>query len=119
VTEIVEKRRHPRVAADFALDLKPATAATVRDISRAGVRCVTPLPMPPMTVVALRLEIPAPGGDGEPCAVNCAGVVVWNRVIEHQDGPMFEAAILFQDLAPAAEEVIERFVRHRLNSPAD
>ena len=118
MTEIVEKRRHPRVAADFALELKPANAATVKDISRAGVRCISQMPLPPMTVVALRLEIPSPEGDGTTCEVSCDGVVVRNSVIEHPQGTRFEAAIIFRKLEPAAEAAIDRYVRHRLSSPA-
>ncbi len=117
VTEIVEKRRHPRVAADFAINVNPPNTAIVQDISRAGVRCTSQIPLPPMTIVALRLEISSPTRDGSPTEIVCQGVVVRNQVIEHPDGPMFEAAIVFQDLSPEAEVAIDRFVADRLISP--
>ncbi len=75
-----------------------------------------------MTAVAFRLEIPSSTEDGEIREVACRGVVVRNRVIEAPAGsaadaePRFEAAIIFQDLDPEAQEAIEGFVLQQLNS---
>ncbi len=75
-----------------------------------------------MTAVAFRLEIPSSTEDGDIREVACRGVVVRNRVLEAPDGsmpeaePLFEAAILFQDLDPEAQEAIEGFVLQQLNS---
>jgi hypothetical protein len=124
VTEIVERRRHPRVAAGFALRLEPPrtstpSAASVHDISRAGVRCISEVPLPAMTVVALRLEIPALDDDRGPTEIACQGVVVRSGVIDGPGEPRFESAIMFQDLDVGAGEAIDRYVYHRINSPTD
>lgn len=101
------------------MNVNPPDTATVQDISRAGVRCISRIPLPPMTVVALQLELASTTRAGTPSEISCQGVVVRNQVIEHPDGPMFEAAIVFQNLSPEAEAAIDRFVAHRLSSPAD
>jgi len=115
----IERRQHPRVPAGFPLKLDSLSEATVRDISRSGVCCVTSNPLSPMTLVGLLLELPTgrPGGDDHvPCP--CRGVVVRCRALDDVKGPSYETAILFQDLEPDAVDMIGSYVDGQLSSPA-
>lgn len=117
VQRMVEKRQYPRAPADFRMRLDPVRSATVRDISRAGVSCVTSSPLVPMTVVGLLLEIPVTGGDGY-VEMPCQGVVVRSGVFQDASGTRYESAILFRDLHPAQQAAIDAYVSRRLSSPA-
>jgi len=108
----VERRRHPRVTADIPARLEARTSATVRDISRSGVRCVTESLLTPMTLVEFLLELPT--GDQGYEELQCRGVVVRSRVLDEDDGTKFEAAILFKDLDGDARDRVESFITSRL-----
>lgn len=112
-----ERRRHPRVNATLPVLLGPLASAVVRDISRTGVRCITPQPFSPMTVVGLRLELPT-GRDGDDAWVEvpCEGVVVRCRVLEEDGEGKYESAILFQNLGEFAIRALDEFVARRLSA---
>jgi hypothetical protein len=116
---MADKRKHPRVSAKLPVLLGPLSSAVVRDISRTGVRCVTPEPFSPMTVVGLRLELPT-GREGDDAWVEvpCEGVVVRCRVLEKDGEGRYESAILFRNLGEDAERLLDEFVSGRINSPA-
>jgi hypothetical protein len=112
-----EKRAHPRVVANLPLRLGPLASASVRDISLTGVRCVTPDPLTPMTVVALRLELPTGRESGDDWVeLPCEGVVVRCRVLEENGDSKYESAILFQDMDESDQKILSSFVDRRLNS---
>ncbi|MHC4859452.1 MAG: PilZ domain-containing protein [Planctomycetota bacterium] len=115
----MERRQQPRVRGGFPLKLGSLASATVRDISSAGVCCVTSGPLSPMTLVGLLLELPT-GRSGEDAYVElpCEGVVVRCRVLHEPDDSRYETAILFKDLPEDSREILETFVDRRLNSPA-
>ena len=112
---MVERRRHPRAASEFGVRLGPSALARVRDISRAGVRCITRTPLSPMAVLGLTLELPAGESFVE---LSCRGVVVRTVSVPDESGPQWEAAVLFTDLTDDQRSTLDRFVRRSLNSPA-
>lgn len=112
MTQQLERRRYPRVTADIPARLDSRTSATVRDISRSGVRCVTESLLTPMTLVEFLLELPV--GTEKFEELQCRGVVVRSRVLDEVDGTKFEAAIFFQDLHGDARDRIESYVASRL-----
>ena len=111
-----EKRQHPRVAARLPLKLGAVASAKVHDISHSGVRCITSNPLTPMTMVGLLLEIPEDETDETYVEIPCQGVVVRSRVIEGEQSPSYEAAILFQDLEETARQLIDAYVNRHLNA---
>jgi hypothetical protein len=80
---------------------------------------VSRTPLQLMTSVALCLELPSSTAEGGLREVTCRGVVVRNREFQEDGAPMFEAAIAFQDLEPATEDAIDRFIFEQFNSQAD
>ncbi len=115
MTATTERRRHPRVASEFQVRFGASTLARVRDLSRSGVRCLTPAPLAAMTVLGLTLELPSGDGFEE---VRCRGVVVRTRPLPDAGEPRFEAAVLFTDLTEDQRDTLDRFVRRRLDPPA-
>lgn len=116
---VTEKRSHPRVAAEFPARLGSIDSAVVRDISLSGVRCTTPAPVAPMTIVAVRLELPqGPENDRSWTEIACRGVVVRSRPLPGEGDAKYEAAIFFQDLPEDHRAKLARFVDDRLRASA-
>jgi hypothetical protein len=115
---MIEKRQYPRVRTRLPLKLGAVASARVHDISRAGIRCITASPLAPMTMVGLLLEIPEDDRDTVYVEVPCQGVVVRSRVLETEETPSYEAAILFQDLEETAQRTIEAYVNRHLEATA-
>ena len=92
----------------------PLASASVRDVSLAGIRCLTSDPITPMTVVSFLLEIPT--GDDEQAfyEVPCEGVVV--RCAPAEEDARFDVAILFRELSVEAFRFLEAYVDDRLRS---
>jgi hypothetical protein len=110
-----ERRKHPRVSANFPARIEALPACRVKDVSEAGVRCSLDTPVSPMTMVALLLEIPTITESGREYAeVLCQGVVVRCETIEEEDNARYDVAILFQDLEPDSQEIVAGFVRKNL-----
>lgn len=83
-------------------------AIPVRDLSRAGLCCHLPDPLPLMTQVGLRLEVP--GGEGRYTTVTGTGAVV-RCVPAPPDAPgAYEVAIFFVDMSEAHRRVLDRYV---------
>ncbi len=82
MSQATERRAQPRVSADFNFQFAHAGSlmnARVRDISVAGVRCITELPVPIMTQVHMLITLPIPSafsGTQASRSVSCAGAVV-------------------------------------------
>lgn len=123
----VERRQFPRADADFTLTMDTGLAGAdpvpVKDISPAGVCCLLELPLPVMTEVAMRLQIPRQ--DGTIVEVRCEGAVVRcdpspeaPAASEPASGdgpaPNFEVAIFFLQVDSAGRDAIEEYVHARL-----
>ena len=113
-----EKRQHVRVATRLPLKLGAVASARVHDISHAGVRCITSNPLTPMTMVGLLLEIPEDETDETYVEIPCQGVVVRSKLVEGEQPPSYEAAILFQNLEEAAMNLIRDYVNRQLKATA-
>lgn len=107
-----ERRAHPRAACEGSLTLQlddGAYRARLRDVSRAGICFYLDRPVPEMTVLAVRIELPARRGGGEPTRIDGRGVVVRclpiSKGVEH-----YEIAVFLNDLADSQRERLDRFV---------
>ena len=106
-----ERRRWPRANADVAatVALEGSTnEARVRDISRAGVCFYLDRPIPLMTVLELRMNLPVEGGVRQ---VTGRGAVVRSEKIsahvEH-----YEIAIFLHEMAEPDRKCVEEDVGH-------
>jgi hypothetical protein len=119
-----DRRQFPRAEADFTLTLDGAppdqAPILVRDISRAGVCCLLDQPVPIMTEVAMRLQVPGP--DGSTAEVRCQGAVV--RCEPHSEpasatspeaAARFEVAIFFLQMDEADRDIIDDYVQAQLD----
>lgn len=111
----MEHRRHPRAPADLPLHIDADTSCRVQDISASGVRCVSQTHVTPMTVVGLRLQIPATvNGEETWVEVACQGVVVRSRPLLDDASGGYEVAIFFQGITGRDETAIASYVESRL-----
>ena len=124
-----DRRKHPRADADFTLTLEGQPdrddAILVKDVSKAGVCCLLEEPIPVMTEVSMRLQIPS--GYGAVSEVNCHGAVVRcaplsassrQKARGEQCSPAYEVAIFFLHMDSTDRETIDRYVHTLLSSKA-
>ena len=104
-----ERRRWSRASADWPISLGLADGrfeARVRDVSQAGVCFFLDRPVATMTVLAVDLELPVPGGKR---LVKGRGVVVrCERISERIDH--YEIAVYLDQLAQPDREVLAAYV---------
>jgi hypothetical protein len=104
-----ERRRWPRARIDLPITvaLEGGTAeARLRDLSRAGVCFYLDRPIPLMTVLELRLELPVEGGQRR---IQGRGAVVRSEKISaHLDH--YEVAVFLHEIAEPDRRCIEQFI---------
>lgn len=113
----VERRRHPRIDTDLALQLtfKDTTVETrIRDLSSSGIRFRAPAALPLLSRVQIALELPDAEEGAPSTTVAISGVVVRCAETEGDDAPPYDTAIFFEDLSEPAKRHIARFVSARL-----
>lgn len=113
----VERRRHPRVHTDLALQLtfKDTMVETrIHDLSSSGIRFRAPAALPLLSRVQIALQLPDADAEGAPITVAISGVVVRCAETEAGDAPPYDTAIYFEDLSEPAKRQISRFVTDRL-----
>lgn len=96
-----QARRFSRLPADFVVHVQSDELRVndrANDISEAGIGVITPRPLPPMSLVSMRLELPH---GAEP--VELLGRVMW--ATEHKMG------IRFEQTDPRITDVVDR-LRH-------
>jgi hypothetical protein len=112
----VERRRHPRVLTDLALQLtfKDTTVETrIHDLSSSGIRFSAPAALPLLSRVQIALELPDAEGPSS-TTVAISGVVVRCAETGEGDSPPYDTAIYFEDLSEPAKRQIARFVTSRM-----
>ncbi len=105
--KVTERRAHPRAKAGFPLRLGPEgkIPARLKNISRSGLCCVVPDPLPELSLAEAVLEVP--GLDGESRTFHLQGAVV--RCVPENAGG-YEVALFFQFPPEDAQEAISRYV---------
>ncbi len=102
-----ERRAHPRAEADFPLRLGPGgkIPARLKNISRSGLCCRVPHPLPELSLAEAVLEVPGTGEEAR--TFHLEGAVV--RCVPDGEGG-YEVALFFQFPPPEAQEMISRYV---------
>ena len=104
----IERRRDPRARASFPLVFTPPSGpveASVRDVSQSGICAAAARPIPEMTRVRFRFDLPTGEGSRR---VEGEGAVV--RCVRRGEGG-YEVAIFFTEVSEADRERIAGFVR--------
>lgn len=101
-----DRRLHPRYSLAGEIDLGGhAGSAVLRDLSRSGLSCVSPVPFDDMTVLEVSIPLPFPEGR-RPLTVS--GAVV--RCDPIDDGEAYTVAIFFTQVDEDAGRVLEDFL---------
>jgi len=106
-----ERRAHPRACCDSSITIQlddGAHHARLRDVSRAGLCFFLDRPIPEMTRLAVRIDLPAVGAVESTC-IESRGVVVRclpiSRAVKH-----FEIALFLNELGESEREHLDAFV---------
>ena len=104
-----ERRRAPRAAASFSVNLSSdavAEPALLRDISEIGMACEAPAPIDEMTMVGISFCLP-----GQTEQHNVTGAVVRCDRITDQDGkPRWDIAVYFTEITPVTRACLKGYV---------
>jgi hypothetical protein len=106
-----ERRAHPRAVCDGSITIQlddGAHRARLRDVSRAGICFFLDRPIAEMTVLSVRIELPARGGRA-PERIESRGVVVrclpLSKAVDH-----YEIALFLNELGEPQRERLDAFV---------
>jgi hypothetical protein len=109
-----ERRAHPRARCDGTLTLELADGAhraRLRDVSRAGISFFLDRPLPEMTLLGVRIDLPGRASE-PPVRIQGRGVVVRSlpisRAVDH-----YEIAVFLNELGEAERESLDAFVAAR------
>jgi hypothetical protein len=106
-----ERRAHPRVACDGSITLQlddGAHRARLRDVSRAGICFYLDRPLGEMTILSVRIDLPArersPAAriEGRGAVVRCLPL---SKAVDH-----YEIALFLNELAEPQRERLDAFV---------
>jgi c-di-GMP-binding flagellar brake protein YcgR len=104
-----ERRRAPRVRANFPIELACETgklSGVLRDISTVGLCCQIPTALREMTLVRMRLDLP-----GAASTADIEGVVVRAEKLRNKTPATYDVALFFSNVSPGARAAIEGFVQ--------
>jgi hypothetical protein len=106
-----ERRAHPRADCDGTITIQLANGAhqaRLRDVSRAGICFFLDQPLSEMTMLAVRIDLPARARqaaariEGRGVVVRCKPIA---RAVEH-----FEIAVFLNELGEAQRDHLDAFV---------
>ncbi len=109
-----DRRESPRAEARPGLRMTAGeNACSVIDISSSGIRFRTSAPLPTMSLVDIRLEIPRsdqPEPDEDLASVRCQGAVVRTETFGDTSGDQ-EVAVFFTSIDDESRLLITNYVR--------
>ncbi len=114
---VKDRRGRPRVEA--SLDAKISTEdggfeATVRNMSLSGILLESNRPVAEMTILGMRLSIPAPSDHSGPAyAFELTGAVVRCEPLA-EDPNRYELAVFLTDMPRESRAALQEFVQHHL-----
>ena len=120
--ERTERRKYPRTQKELDIQLGPepqeGTYAKVKNISAAGILCLSERPFDVMSRLAVVLNIPyEEAGVRRNVEIECEGVVVrCGRALEPLGELVYEVAIYFTWMSSEDREMIAQMVEENLES---
>ena len=117
--QIAERRKNLRVDTDLpnptlelTEELKPAL---LRNISMSGLACFSATQIPEMTLVELRLQLPAlPEEEAELYPFHCKGAVVRCEAVSRCNSrKKWYMAIYFTDVDEANKKLLQKYISSR------
>ena len=116
----VDKRRHPRVSHKMRVQSSHREAVELEtiDVSAGGLRCSSPLFIPPMTKMALSLILPSKAGGGRngDQVVNGEAVVVRTDPAVPHAPPAnggYRVALFFSRMDDSDRQILADWLRNR------
>jgi hypothetical protein len=109
-----ERRRAPRISAEFPIQLRCETGTVdgvLRDVSVIGLCARLPVALREMTLVRMRLDLPG-GRDG----ASVEGVVVRAEKVPNKAPATYDIAVFFSHVTPAARATLEAFIARQTSS---
>src|SRR5262245_11373321 len=106
-----ERRAHPRAGCDGSITIQlddGAHRARLRDVSRAGLCLYLDRRLPEMTLLAVRIDLPALGGsraeaiEGRGVVVRCQPIA---RALDH-----YEVAVFLNEIGEPQRQRLDAFV---------
>jgi len=108
-----ERRESPRVGAGPGLKMTAGEhACSVIDISSSGIRFRTVAPLPTMSMVDIRLEIPRADDPEDLAPIHCQGAVVRTETFGDTSGDQ-EVAVFFTWIDDESRLLISNYVRRQ------
>jgi len=117
-----ERRRYPRLAKSLAIKLKDRDADFVtetKNVSCIGAYCTVNAYVPILTKLRITLVLPKTRDSKASKPINCEGTVV--RVEKCPPGiesNQYNLAIYFNQITRGDMKIIDRYVKHHLNTGA-
>jgi hypothetical protein len=106
-----ERRAHPRARCEGSITIQlddGAHSARLRDVSRDGICFFLDRPLSEMTILAVRIDLPARAAESATC-IDGRGVVVRcqpiARAVDH-----YEVAVFLNELGESQRERLEAYV---------
>ncbi len=120
----MDKRKAQRVVTTGPItiaEFEDGQSAVLKNISRNGLCCVSPILIPEMTQVALAIRLPAlPEEDEDYYLIKCKGAVVrCDPVIKSNSIPKWEVGIFFTTMESDTIELLEKYIAIRSNEPEE
>lgn len=116
MTEVAERRSHPRVSVSLDLNIKSGEellAASTINLSAKGLSCMLSHHVPLFTKLGIFLMLPDPCDESHERigAINCDGVVVRVEKVVKQGEELFSTAVFFTQIDGESISRIQRYLQ--------
>jgi len=117
--QVAERRKTDRVKCDTdvpAVDLIGSdTPAVLKNISRSGIACFCDAPVPEMTLVEMRIQLPAlPEEEAEFYSFHCKGAVVrCETMVRGNSRKRWLIAVYFTEVEESHQQLLQRYIDTR------
>ena len=115
--KVKDRRTASRVEGNFGAAITSTDSeieVRVRNISMSGLLLLSPKRVPEMTIVGMRLVLPAPGQPDQTWSFDITGAVVRCEPTRDDGKDVFELAVFFTDMPPETRSAVQQFIASRV-----